>query len=178
MGVSHSFPDFQKKIGDAAKNLKAAEKPAVIAGGKVVERVFTVTKDAMGAAGPRGVTVKNTATSSNGHPGQLVKFGPNPGWVAILNSRTKPHDIYPRKFAGTRGKGVRARRGAGLLAAFGVNAHAGGGLVLPGGNVRGHVHHPGTKGKHFVEAAQAAAPPLAVREMQKVTVTEFGKSFL
>lgn len=177
MGTSHSFLEFQSKIEGAAKNLRAAEKPAVIAGGLVAARIFTVTKDAMGAGGPRGATVTNKPTSSNGHPGQLVKFGPSPGWVAILNSKTKPHDIYPRSFVGTRGKGVRARRGAGLMAVFGLNAHSGGAVAF-GSTVRAHVHHPGTRGKHFVEAAQKLAPKPAAVEMQKVVLKEFGKSFL
>jgi hypothetical protein len=178
VGTSHSFPEFQKKIGDAAKNLRAAEKPAVIAGGKVVERTFIATRDAMGAGGTRGASVKNTSTSSNGHPAQSVKFGPNLGWVKIMMGDVKPHWIYPRKFAGTRGKGKRAQKGAAVLGLFGVNAHAGGGLVLPDGGVRRAVFHKGIhKKKPFPEVAQKVAQPLAAKEMQKTVLKEFGKSF-
>ena len=62
------------------------------------------------------------------------------------------------------------------MAAFGLNARSGGGLVLPGGNVRRSVHHPTLKKKPFPEVAQRIAQPLAAKETQKVFLAEFGKS--
>lgn len=95
------------------------------------------------------------------------------GLVRIVNDNTKPHTIERRAFTGTRGRGRRAQRGAAILAAFGVDAHAyGGPLSIPGIGPRASAHHPGTHGKHFVERGKEQALPKAVATFHQKMVTE------
>lgn len=105
----------------------------------------------------------------------IVRFT---GPAHLVDRPTKAHNIFPRQFQGTRGRGKRAQKGASLLAAFGLNARSGsGGIKLRDGSVRRSVHHPGTKGKHFFELGKPIAAKSAVSEMRKVVVSEATKVF-
>lgn len=187
MGVSRSFPELGGKLRASADHLRAAERPAVTAGGNVARRTFLGAAQAMGATGPRGATVKATSTTSGSHPAVLVRYGPNPGWIAIMEGRVGPHFIGPTG----RGRGGLLRRqntmrGSRRATAMAVASLFGGtvgrgthkAIGIPGVGPRAWAMHPGIhKKKPFVAVAQTTAPPLAVREMRKVTVTEFARSF-
>jgi hypothetical protein len=189
LGVSRSFAELNGKLRAAETNLKRAEKPAVTAGGKVAERTFMGVAVAQGAAGKRGVTVRNTTTNSNGHPAQLVKFGPNPGWVKIMEGFVGPHFIGPTgKGRGGSLRRQNTRKGSRRAIAAGVASMLGGpidakshGVINLGGGIgpKAWAFHKGIhKKKLFVATAQRLAPPLASAEMRKVAVTSFTKSFL
>jgi hypothetical protein len=122
---------------------------------------------------PTGVSVRRIQGGEK--PVDSVRWN---GPAHLVNNPTKAHDIFPRGYVGTRGTGKKAQRGAALLGAFGLDARSKkGGIRLADGEVRAHVHHPGTHGKHFFELGVLAGRPLAAAEMQKVVLAELGKSF-
>ena len=113
----------------------------------------------------------------------VKKLGPNDvaiRWTPlahIVDQPTKPHLIQRKAFVGTRGRGKRARKGAAVLAAFGVDANNyGGPLNIPGVGYRATAHHPGTKGKHFVDKGKKRAIPAASEVYAKKAMTEPLKS--
>jgi hypothetical protein len=122
-----------------------------------------------------------------------VKYGPNPGWVRIMNDPTQPHFIAPtgkgrggslkrQNLSAGVGAGRRsARAGRALL-----NVLGGGGPGLGGNgaiNIKGgigpkaYAFHPGTKGKHFAHRGIKAAEPLATKVYQRETHNQLAKVF-
>lgn len=108
-----------------------------------------------------------------------LKWGP-PGWVRILNDRTAPHFIGPRrKGTGSLRKqnsirGSRRATAMAIASALGGTVGAGtrGGINIKGVGVRAYAFHPGTKGKHFVEEGKKRAVPVATKEYASKALTE------
>lgn len=188
MGISATPADLASKFRKTGENLSNVERSAVNAGGKVAKETMIAAAAIAGAGGRRGVTVKTQETSSNGHAAALVRWGPNPGWVKIMDSGAKAHFIGPRSGKGrARGslrkqntmRGSRRAMGMAVASLFGGTVGAGthGAINIPGVGPRAWAHHPGTKGKHFVDVGNAAAIPRASKEVSKAAVVAFGKAF-
>lgn len=186
MGVSTSPQALAGKFRKTADNLEQAPKNAVMAAAKVAQQTMTAAAAGAGAGGRRGVNVKTGDATSGGYAAAYARWGPNPGWVKIMDSGAKPHFIGP-KGAGRGGslkkqrsiKGSRRGVGMALASLFGsdVGAGAHGAINIPGVGPRAYAYHPGTHGKHFVDIGNAAALPRAAKEMSKRAITEFAKAF-
>lgn len=159
MGKSSSIPAFLGKIDEASRAI-ASNRPAIQATAQHAKLVFIGSAAASGVGRGVGrspvskkVSARYDLRGGEQDASALVRYT---GPAHLLNNPTKPHVIRSRKFAGTRGTGARARRGAGLLALFGVDASAQGrgGIVIPGVGVRRYAMHPGTKGLHFAQHAK------------------------
>lgn len=157
MGSSTTPAAFVSKI-DAATRAIASNREAIQATALHAKVVFIGAAAASGVGRgvgrspvSRKVSARYDLRGGEQNASALVRYT---GPAHLLNNPTKPHIIRPRKFAGTRGRGARAQRGAGLLSLFGVDAQVGGGIEIPGEGVRRYAMHPGTRGLHFAERAK------------------------
>lgn len=164
-----SVSQYIATLRRAPERLAAGNKSAVM---RCAAAAKPIMERAPGAASTvAGKPIRVTVVAV-GAETAMVKWGPA-GLVRILNDPTKAHDIFPRKFLGTRGTGKRAQKGAALMASLGLNARSGqGGVKLRDGSIRHSVHHPGTKGKHFVETGKAEAVPVVKDMYGRLALTE------
>ena len=159
MSNAAAINKFTKKIVDTATIVDKTQRQAVTAAAAATKVAFLAAPGA-----PHMVAGKRATVTYNVRDGGQVTFA-RVGWngkVHLVNNRTAPHIIRPRKFVGTRGTGLRAQRAAGLLALLGVDASAGsGGIKLADGRVRRFVMHPGTSGKFFFQKGKTVAERVA-----------------
>lgn len=174
MGTSRTSVDLAKKLDRLPGELKKATPNALRAAGA---KAIPVMQHAPGAAASVGGKKIRVTGKPIGDDGYSLKWGP-PGWVRILNDRTAAH------FIGARGSGslrrqssIRGNRRASRMAVaslFGGRVGAGvrKPIDIPGVGPRAFAHHPGTKGKHFVERGKELARPIITRTYAQKSVTE------
>lgn len=170
-----------KRVPDAlAQATPKALRAAGAAAAPVMERAPGAARRVGGHAIHVSSRLINESTLS-------VKWGP-PGWVRVLNDRTQAHYIARR---GGRGRGAlgslrkqnlesgmgRKSIRAGRLLMGELVGSGGVGLVrgaikIKGIGYRAYAHHPGTKGKHFVERGKRMARPVIVKTYATKSVTE------
>lgn len=192
--MADSTAALAAKFQNASKDLKSSQRAAVTRAG---ETARVAMQGAAEAANTKGITTRLKAfTSSATGEGVAVKYGPNPGWVIIMNDRTQPHFIGPsgkgrggslkrqNLSSGLGGKGRRSARGGrallGLLGGSGAGLGGGRGspaIDIKGIGVRAYAMHPGTKGKHFAGKGIKAAEPLATKVYQADQHRQLGKWF-
>lgn len=183
MGLSTDPKAFAAKCRQTAHNLAEVEGRAVAAAARTGQDLMMATANLAGAGGRRGVKVKTRSATSSGRPAVALRWGPNAGWVKIMDAGTAPHFIASRKGGSLRRQ--RSRRGSRratlmeIAPLFGKSSGEGarGAINIPGVGPRAYAHHPGSRGHHFVQAANAAAAAAAKRELAKMAVAEFGKAF-
>lgn len=169
--MSRSPQEFVGKLNKASNAVNGAHKPAVQAGANAARDVLARAPGAPHTVAKKPVRVTARMFGNDA----VVRFQ---GPAHLVNNPTQAHDIYPRKFVGTRGTGRKAQRGAKLLGLFGVDAHARhGGVKLADGQVRSHVHHPGTHGKRFFQAGVPGAERAAIAAIRKQVVKEVAGAF-
>jgi hypothetical protein len=146
------------------------------------------------AARTKGITTKINyfESAANGYSA-AVRYGPNPGWIHIMDSGTQPH------FIGPKGRGKRSLRRQNLTTGHGRKSYLSGQLLLGSlssffggqsaatGNARAidikgigpkaYAFHPGAKGKHFVTPAIEAAKPLASQVFRQEAINAFERAF-
>lgn len=141
---------------ELAAKLTAAHTAIGLASTRGVEAGAIAFKDAANAAFPsfmRGVGKSGRKVSARYNGGKYEGGGKYlvymTGPAQLYNNDTKPHPIP--KLAGARSKKL-------FGPAFGgENTKK---LMLPGGAVRSHVFHPGTKGHHAWEKTESVMVPL------------------
>ncbi len=177
MGTSTSIPAFVGKIDKVTRAI-GSNRPAVEATARHAKTLFVASAAAKGVGRGVGrspvskkVSARYDLRGGEQNASAVVRYT---GPAHLLNNRTAPHVIRPRRFAGTRGTGRRAQRGAALLGAFGVDAASPGrgGIVLPGVGVRRYALHPGTKGLKFAQHATDMAKRDCPKIYMRTGVTE------
>lgn len=172
MGTSTSARQLASKFFDAAANVHAAKRTGLVAEALFVKEALLRAPGAPHTVAGRKAGVR---FDLRGDEAVVRWFGP----VHLVNNPTAPHEIRPRAFAGTRSTGTRAQRGAGLLAAFGVDATQSRGAVrLADGNVRSRVSHPGTAGKQFFQKGKAVAQAQAFKAYSRSVHSALAEAFL
>lgn len=169
-----SIAKFAAKFEDAAKALPNAQHAAVTRCAEATKVAFLAAPGAPHkVAGKRASVGYDVSDSPSGARAVVRWRGP----VHLVNNPTKPHEIRPRAFKGTRGRGKRAQRAAGLLAAFGLDAREGGTINIAGIGPRARAMHPGTPGKHFFQAGKATAEKIVPGIYKREATTTLAKTF-
>jgi hypothetical protein len=169
VGTSRSGGELASKLNRLPAEMTAARKTALQAAGDKARPIMERAPGAPHLVAHRPVRV---VVRMVGDDSLSLKWTP-PGLVRLVNDPTKAHDVYPRGFVGTRGRGARAVKGARVLAAFGLNARrSGGALRIPGIGFRAHAHTRGTRGKHFVERGKQLARPVISKTYAQKQLTE------
>lgn len=160
------------KFKAAGRGAAAANHTALTLAAHVAAGVFEVAPGAPHVVAHKPVKVTEKVVGDTAY----VAF---PGVARLVNDPTRPHFIVPKGYGGTRKK---RQQGAALLAgAFGLSGAGGGGggaLSIPGIGLRAWAHHPGTKGKHFFEAAGPAAMKAAAAAYTRAHRLELAKHFI
>lgn len=133
------------------------------------------------AARTKGITVQSKVDDQGtGKTQATIGYGPNAGWVAMLDNGTKAHTILPGKSRQAATHLGHGKSLLGALMALGRTASGGGASVLNiGGGIgpKASAHHPGSHGKHFVRAGMDAAKPILTRQWQDGMKQEMGRHF-
>lgn len=154
MGTTTSPEVFLGKLSKAAE-VMADPRPGLIAAGKTGKTIFTAGAAAAGVGrgiGKTKVSGRVSAAYDLKHSAVVIKYR---GPVHLINNSTKPHPIGPRKRRRARGGGSGR-----------------GGIVIPGVGVRASAQHPGTRGKHFVEAAKRRSEHECPKAYMKAGISE------
>lgn len=197
MGTSTSWKQLTGKVHASYEGIVEGTTPAL---NQAADQAAAIMLSSARGARTKGITVRKKAFVSGRNPAVNVKYGPNPGWVRIMNDRTQPHLIAPsgkgrggslrrQNLSGVRGLTGRrnARAGRILLAAlggaFGAETSTGlGGRHGKAVNIRGvgpraYANHPGTRGKHFAGRGIRTAEPAAAKTYNSRQLANFGKPF-
>lgn len=199
MGTSHNIKELTGKLTSAQHELAEGVRPALNAAADAAGRVMLTTAR---AARTKGITIRKKNFTAGKQPSVNVKYGPNPGWVAIMNDKTQPHFIARRGGRGRSGKGQlrrqnlsvggggqrrNARAGRLLLSALGgafgapTSGTAGvtrGAINIKGVGPRAYAFHPGTRrAKRFAGRGITNGTPIAVSTYEKRQVANFAKPF-
>ncbi len=129
MGVSKTPHELAGKLFKAAGSLSAPKLP-LIAAAETTKAIFRVNAGSLIGDKPTGHRKKIGVRDDFVGPTKVIVRYTGP--AHLMNNPTKPHEIRPK---GRRGKKA----------------------LSFGGHAYGSVRHPGTKGKHFFEKAEAEA---------------------
>lgn len=175
--MTTSVSQFVGKLHQAADGIAKGRKGALLEAAKAGRVQMMHAPGVAATVGGKKIDVK---VKPVGQDSVLLKWGP-PGWVRILNDRTKPHFIGPSgkgrggslRKQGSR-KGSRRASGMAIASLLGGTVGAGtkGAIGIRNVGPRAWAHHPGTKGKHFVEAGKDDAAPVIVKTLHLRGVTE------
>jgi hypothetical protein len=155
MGTSTSFDALGDKFQKLGREMNDAKRPLNVAAFEAKRVMQATAAPVLGrkvTGKRRAVTVGYDIGGQGSHAWALIGYR---GPAHLLNNPTKPHMIYPRRRPGVRTR----RRGASVL-------------KFPDGGFAASAHHPGTKGKHFYEAAKAIVERQAPKTYGKVAMTE------
>jgi hypothetical protein len=177
--------------------MKDGTRPALNAAADAAGNVMLATAR---AARTKGITIRKRQFTVGDNPAVNVRYGPNAGWVAIMNDRTQPHFIARRGGRSGKGKGQLRRQslGAGrhgghargwrmllgaLGGAFGSPSASMAGLTRGAINIKGvgpraYAFHPGNRrAKHFAGRGITNGEPIAINAYEKRQVANFAKPF-
>ena len=196
MGTSRNIKELTAKFTAAQQGLKDGTRPALNAAADAAGNVMLATAK---AARTKGITIRKKQFTAGDHPAVNVKYGPNPGWVAIMNDKTQPHFIARRGGRGSKGLGHlrrqnlttgvgrrNARAGRLLLSALGgaFGAPPGtagvtrGAINIKGVGPRAYAFHPGNRrAKRFAGRGITNGEPVAISTYEKRQVSNFSKPF-
>lgn len=157
MGTSTSFEGFGNKLERLAGDLKDSRRPMTII---AIDAKRIMQGTAVGVIGHKVAGKRRAISVGYTIRGQGVRATAIVGYrgpAHLVNNATSAHTIYPRRRAGVRTR----RRGASVLKI----THGDGGFAA-------FAPHPGTKGKHFFEAARFVIVRETPGKYGRLAVTE------